>query len=214
MWNDILNKEFNKDYFIDLKEKINKLYKTKTIYPKYEDIFNAFKYFDIKDLKVVILGQDPYHQPNQAHGLAFSTLDSKTPKSLINIKKELENDLNIKVSNNNNLTNWAIQGVLLLNTILTVEESKPLSHQNIGWEVFTLNIFKEITKLNQPIVFILWGKNAEKYEEYINNSNHLVIKSSHPSPFSARISFFGSKPFSKTNDYLIQNNIIPINFKL
>lgn len=214
MWNDILNKEFQKEYFIKLKEKVDVLYKTKTIYPLYEDIFNAFKYFDLKDLKVVILGQDPYHQPNQAHGLAFSTLDSKTPKSLINIKKELLSDLNIEISSNNNLTSWAKQGILLLNTILTVEESKPLSHANLGWETFTLNIFKEITKLNQPIVFMLWGKNAENYEKYITNSNHLVIKSSHPSPFSARISFFGSKPFSKTNNYLIKNNIIPINFKI
>jgi len=214
MWDEILNKEFSKPYFKELIAKVDNEYKTKTIYPKWEDIFNAFKLTKYSDLKVVIMGQDPYHGKNQAHGLAFSTLDTKIPKSLINIKKELENDLEIKTTNNNNLSNWARQGVLLLNTILTVEEKKPLSHANIGWETFTLNIFKEITEIDKPLVFILWGKNAERYEKYITNNKHLVIKSSHPSPFSARISFFGSKPFSKTNDYLIKNNIKPIDFKI
>lgn len=214
MWDDILNKEFVKPYYEELIKTINKEYKTKTIYPKYEDIFNAFKLTDYNNLKVIIIGQDPYHGKNQAHGLAFSTLDSKTPKSLINIKKELENDLGFKTTNNNNLSKWAKQGVLLLNTILTVKEGAPLSHANIGWETFTLNIFKAITNINRPLVFILWGKKAEEYEKYINNNKHLVIKSSHPSPFSARISFFGSKPFSKTNKFLAKNNIEIIDFKI
>lgn len=214
MWDQILKIEFEKEYFKYLTEKLKVLYDTKTIYPKKTDVFNAFKLTPLESIKVVILGQDPYHQPNQAHGLAFSTLDSKTPKSLQNIKKELENDLSIKVSNNNNLTSWAKQGVFLLNTILTVEESKPMSHANMGWEIFTLNMFKEITNLNKPIVFILWGKQAFNYEKYIYNPKHLVLKSSHPSPFSAHIDFFGSKPFSKTNNYLIKNNILPVDFSL
>lgn len=214
MWLNILEKEYSKEYYKNLSKKINTLRKTKTIYPKEEDVFNAFKYTKLKDLKVIILGQDPYHGENQAHGLAFSTLDNKTPKSLINIKKELKDDLNVNITNNNNLTNWAKQGVLLLNTVLTVEKGKPNSHKNIGWEIFTLNVLLEISKLNRPLVFILWGNHAISYEKYITNKNHLVIKSSHPSPFSARISFFGSKPFSKTNNFLIKNKIKPIDFTL
>jgi|SRR5690625_1204239 len=213
-WNDILNKEFNKQYFIKMQEKIHNYRLSKTIYPKDEDVFNCFKYTNFDNLKVIILGQDPYHGKNQAHGLSFSSLDTKTPKSLYNIKKELENDLKIKVSTNNNLTKWAEQGVLLLNTVLTVEEGKPNSHKNIGWQTFTLNIFKEITKIDKPLVFILWGNYAISYEKYITNKKHLIIKSSHPSPFSANISFFGSKPFSRTNKYLIKNEISPIDFKI
>lgn len=214
MNDEILLNEFNKPYFKKLDLKLAKLREENIVYPKEEDVFNAFKYTKIEDVKVVILGQDPYHGKNQAHGLSFSSLDTKTPKSLINIKKELYSDLGIEISPNNNMTNWAKQGVLLLNTVLTVNEGKPNSHQNIGWETFTLNIFKEITKLDKPIVFILWGNHAISYKKYITNNKHLVIESSHPSPFSARISFFGSKPFSKTNEYLIKNNLSPIDFNL
>lgn len=214
MLNEIIKKETNKVYYKEMINKINELRKEHVIYPKEEDVLNCFKYTNYNNLKVIILGQDPYHGKNQAHGLSFSSLDSKTPKSLYNIKKELKHDLNIDVSESNDLTNWAKQGVLLLNTVLTVEEGRPHSHKNLGWETFTLNIFKEIVKIDRPLVFILWGNHAISYERYIKNDKHLIIKSSHPSPFSARISFFGSKPFSKTNDYLIKNNLTPINFKI
>lgn len=214
MLNEIIKKETNKVYYKEMINKISQLRKEHVIYPKEEDVLNCFKYTNYNNLKVIILGQDPYHGKNQAHGLSFSSLDSKTPKSLYNIKKELKHDLNIDVSESNDLTNWAKQGVLLLNTVLTVEEGRPHSHKNLGWEKFTLNVFKEIVKIDRPLVFILWGNHAMSYEKYIKNDKHLIIKSSHPSPFSARISFFGSKPFSKTNDYLIKNNLTPINFKI
>lgn len=214
MWDEFLKNEMNKEYFKVLKEKYDEAYKTSTVYPVYDNIFNAFKLTNLNDIKVVILGQDPYHGINQAHGLSFSSLDNKTPKSLLNIKKELNSDLGITITSNNDLTSWANQGVFLLNTILTVEESKPLSHTKYGWEEFTLNVFKEICKLNKPIVFILWGNNARKYKEYILNDKHLIIESVHPSPLSASRGFFGSKPFSKTNDFLIKNNIKPVDFNI
>lgn len=214
MWDKILEAEFKKEYFIKLNKIVKEERKTKTIYPKEEDVFNAFKLTNLNDIKVVILGQDPYHGSNQAHGLSFSSLDIKTPKSLLNIKKEIKNDLNIDYTNNNDLTSWAKQGVFLLNTFLTVEESKPMSHSNIGWEIFTLNIFTEITKIDRPIVYILWGNKAREFKKYINNPKHLVIESAHPSPLSASRGFFGSKPFSKTNEFLKSNNIVQIDFKI
>lgn len=214
MWQKLINEEKKKLYYKDLERKVEEASLTSVIYPAKKDIFKAFELTKFSDIKVVIIGQDPYHQKNQAHGLAFSSLDKKTPKSLINIKKELIDDLNIEISNNNDLSNWAKQGVLLLNTILTVSEGRPLSHENFGWEIFTLNLFKKVTREDRPIVYILWGKKAQEYEKYINSSKHLIIKSAHPSPLSSYRGFFGSKPFSKTNDYLIKNNITPINFKI
>lgn len=214
MWNIIIKNEMDKPYYKDLVKKLEVARKTNNVYPKEEAVFNAFKLTKFEEIKVVIIGQDPYHQKNQAHGLAFSSTDSKTPKSLVNIKKEIFNDLKIETTNNNDLTNWAKQGVLLINTILTVNENKPLSHKDFGWEIFTLNLFKEITKIKRPIVFILWGNHAQKYEKYIKEELHLVIKSSHPSPLSSYRGFFGSKPFSKTNDFLIKNKIAPINFSI
>lgn len=214
MWHKILENEFKQDYYKKLDDFIKQERITKTIYPKEEDVFRAFELTKLSNLKVVILGQDPYFVKDMADGLAFSTRLDKTPKSLLNIKKELENDLDIKISKNNDLSNWAKEGVLLLNTILTVEANNDLTHQNKGWEIFTLNIFKYIASLNRPMVFILWGNKAREYKKYITNKNHLIIESSHPSPLSAYHSFWNSKPFSKTNNYLIKNEIKPIDFTL
>lgn len=214
MWNNIIEREKQKYYYKKLEKEYLEAYKNNKVYPPVEEVFNAFELCKYDELKVVILGQDPYHGFNQAHGLAFSSLDNKTPKSLHNIKKELADDLNITISDNNDLSSWSRQGVLLLNTILTVEESKPLSHKDFGWEEFTLNIFKEICSLDKPLVFILWGKNARDYKRYITNKEHLVIESAHPSPLSAYRGFFGSKPFSKTNQYLMKHGIKTIDFKI
>ena len=206
-WDIILDNEFNKDYFKKLKSYIDDEYKEKIIYPKYENIFNALKLTDYDDVKVVILGQDPYHGENEAHGLSFSVTDGvKMPPSLRNIFKELENDLNIK-RNKTDLTDWAKQGVLLLNAILTVVKDTPLSHKDKGWEIFTDKIIEELGKREEPIVFILWGNYARSKKKLISNKNHLIIESAHPSPLSASRGFFGSCPFSKTNDFLKKNNI-------
>lgn len=212
MW-EIVKNEFEKPYFKKLINFVEKERKNKNIYPNSEDVFRAFTLTKFNDLKVIILGQDPYHVPKMADGLAFSSRLIKTPKSLLNIKKELFDDLGYPITKNNSLELWASQGVLLLNTVLTVEENKAHSHKDMGWEEFTLNVFKEITKLEQPLVFILWGNHAIKYSKYVKNKNHLVIKSAHPSPLSAYRGFFGSKPFSQTNNFLEKNNIAPINFQ-
>lgn len=207
----ILDEEFKKDYYIQLNNFLEKEYKNKTIYPKKEDIFNAFKYFNFEDLKVVILGQDPYHEEGQAMGLSFSVPnDIKRPPSLNNIFKELESDLNIK-NENNDLTSWAKQGVLLLNTVLTVEQGLANSHKNKGWEIFTDNVIKYIDENKNNVVFILWGNNAREKKKIIKNN--YIIESNHPSPLSACRGFFGSKPFSRTNEYLKSKNINEIIWK-
>ena len=214
-WDNILKEEYKKDYFQDLIEFIKNEYKTKTIYPKQTEVFNAFKYTDFNDVKVVILGQDPYHGPNQAEGLSFSVSDKVLkPPSLQNIFKELESDLKIPFPEHNSLKKWAKQGVLLLNAVLTVEEHKPTSHKDKGWEIFTDDIIKIINKKNTPVVFILWGAYARKKKELITNSKHLIIESAHPSPFSARNGFFGSKPFSKTNEFLKSQGIEEIDWRV
>ena len=214
-WDKILDEEFEKEYFKELIEFIKKEYKTKTIYPKQTEVFNAFRYTDFNDIKVVILGQDPYHGPNQAEGLSFSVSNQVLkPPSLQNIFKELESDLGIQFPEENSLKKWAKQGVLLLNAVLTVEEHKPTSHKNKGWETFTDNVIKIINKKNTPIVFILWGSYARAKKELITNPIHLIIESAHPSPFSARNGFFGSKPFSKTNEFLKKNNIKEIDWRV
>ena len=213
-WHKILNDEFKKPYYLNLKSFLQKEYDNKIIYPPKEDIFKALELTSYKDTKVIILGQDPYHEKNQAQGLAFSVNENvKIPPSLKNIYKELKNDLNCYIPNNGNLTKWARQGVLLLNDILTVEEHKALSHKNKGWEIFTLEIIKKLNEKEKPLVFILWGNNAIKKEKYINNK-HLIIKSAHPSPLSVNKGFFNSKPFSKTNDFLIKNNLKPIDWQI
>ena len=202
-WEELLRPEMEKEYYQKLRSFLIKEYKIKTIYPDMYDIFNALHYTSYKDTKVVILGQDPYHGPNQAHGLAFSVNPKvKIPPSLINIYKELQNDLGCYIPNNGYLKKWADQGVLLLNTSLTVVASKPNSHSKIGWEVFTDNIIKLLNDRKDPVVFILWGNNAKSKERLITNDRHFIIKSVHPSPLSANRGFFGSKPFSKTNEIL------------
>lgn len=212
-WDVILKDEFQKKYFIDLMNKIDNEYEKKVIYPKYDDIFNALKFTDYNDVKVVILGQDPYHGEREAHGLSFSVFDDiKRPPSLNNIFKELYNDLKIK-KNNNSLKNWALEGVLLLNSILTVEKDKPLSHKNIGWIEFTDKIIELLNMRNKPIVFVLWGNFARSKKDLITNKNHLIIESAHPSPLSANRGFFGSKPFSKINSFLEKNNIDKIEWQ-
>lgn len=200
-WKQIIKTESKKDYFIQLEAFLDKQYQDKTIYPKREDLFMAFKLCKYKDVKVVIIGQDPYHQKNQSHGLCFSVLQgNKTPPSLRNIFNELEADLNINHKDNTDLSGWAKQGVLLLNKVLSVQESKPNSHQNQGWEIFTDKIIKELNKSESPLIFVLWGNDAQKSEKIITNKKHYIIKSSHPSPLAAYHSFNGSRPFSKINN--------------
>lgn len=211
-WDVILKDEIHKEYFMKILYELRELYKVKTIYPEKKDIFNAFK-LPYKDVKVIILGQDPYHGEGEAHGYAFSTHAKKLPPSLKNIYKELYDDLGIeKDYSNGDLTNWQEQGVMLLNTGLTVEKDKPNSHKNIGWHEFTDTVIQKLNDKDTPVVFILWGNNAKEKKKFITNSKHLVIESAHPSPFSANNGFFGSKPFSKTNDFLEKNNISKINW--
>ena len=214
-WDEILKDEFKKEYFINLLDFVKKEYKEKTIYPKQNEVFNAFRYTDFDDVKVVILGQDPYHGPNQAEGLSFSVSNEVLkPPSLQNIFKELESDLRIPFPESNSLKPWARQGVLLLNAVLTVEEHKPTSHKDKGWEIFTDDIIKILNEREKPVVFILWGAYARNKKELITNKQHLIIESAHPSPFSARGGFFGSKPFSKTNEFLKKNNIKEIDWRI
>ena len=214
-WDSILNEEYNKEYFKNLIDFIKQEYKNKTIYPKQNEVFNAFRYTDFDNVKVVILGQDPYHGPNQAEGLSFSVSNEVLkPPSLQNIFKELESDLGIQFPKANSLKPWAKQGVLLLNAVLTVEEHKPASHSKKGWETFTDDIIKVINEKEEPVVFILWGAYARNKKSLITNPKHLVIESAHPSPFSARNGFFGSKPFSKTNEFLKKNGIKEIDWRI
>ena len=211
-WDIILKDELKKDCFKKLGVFVKNEYKNKICYPQYKDIFNALRYTDYDEVKVVILGQDPYHGENEAHGLSFSVRDNvKRPPSLNNIFKELENDLGIKKMNND-LTNWAKQGVLLLNSIMSVVKDTPLSHKEKGWEIFTDNIIKLLNEREEPIVFILWGGYARSKKKLITNKNHYIVESVHPSPLSAYNGFFGSRPFSKTNNFLISKNIIPIDW--
>ena len=206
-WDEVLSNEFKKDYFKKIGIFVKNEYNKKEIYPKYNDIFNALRYTDYNDVKVVILGQDPYHGYNEAHGLSFSVKKgTPMPPSLQNIFKELENDLNIKKTDSD-LTSWAKQGVFLLNSIMTVEKDKPLSHKDKGWEIFTDNIIKCLNEREKPIVFVLWGSYARSKKVLITNKRHLVLESVHPSPLSAYRGFFGSKPFSKINAFLEKNNI-------
>ena len=212
-WDQILDEEFHKDYFKKIVLYINKAYKEREIYPPKNYILRALYLTDYKDVKVVILGQDPYHGTGEANGLAFAVNNGiKLPPSLKNIYKELNDDLNIKISNNGDLTCWAKEGVLLLNSVLTVEKDKPASHKNLGWQEFTDAIIRKINEKETPVVFILWGNFAKSKKSLITNPKHLVISSSHPSPFSCNYGFFGSKPFSKANKFLKEHNIKEIDF--
>lgn len=214
-WDQYLSDEYDKEYFKELIDFVKDEYKSKTIYPKQNEIFNAFRYTPYEDVKVVILGQDPYHDERQAEGLSFSVSnDVKRPPSLQNIFKELEDDLGIKVGQSNSLKPWAMEGVLLLNAVLTVEEHKAASHQGKGWELFTDEVIRIINKKETPVVFILWGNFARNKKSLITNPKHLIIESAHPSPFSARNGFFGSRPFSRTNEFLKKNNIKEIDWSV
>ena len=202
-WNDFLVDEFSKEYYLKMRSFLKEEYLTNTIYPDMHDIFNALHYTAYKDVKAVILGQDPYHGPDQAHGLSFSVKPKlKIPPSLLNIYKELQSDLGCYIPNNGYLKKWADQGILLLNTVLTVRAGQANSHRNIGWENFTDRIIRLLNNREDPIVFVLWGKNAQSKEKLINNNRHYILKSVHPSPLSAYRGFFGGKPFSRTNKFL------------
>lgn len=214
-WEDLLNDELNKDYYKKLREFLIEEYQNKIIYPNAYDIFNALHYTDYKDVKAVILGQDPYHGPNQAHGLAFSVKPGvRIPPSLSNMYKELKSDLGCSIPNNGYLEKWAKEGVLLLNTSLTVRQAEANSHKKIGWEKFTDHIIELLNDREDPIVFILWGNNAINKEKLITNGRHYIIKSVHPSPLSSFRGFFGSKPFSKTNNFLSSIGKEPIDWQI
>ena len=212
-WDEALKVIWNSNGFKNFYNKIMAEYDTKTIYPPKNYIFNALKLTSFKDTKVVIVGQDPYHEEHQAHGLSFSVQKGvKLPPSLQNIYKELEADLDIKPRVDGDLTGWAKQGVLLLNAVLTVEKGHAGSHRNMGWELLTDYIIKVLNTKSTPVVFILWGNFAKEKAKLITNSIHYIIMSPHPSPFSAYSGFFGSKPFSKTNNYLVSHGLTPIDW--
>ena len=211
-WDKILEQEVKKDYFRKLGTFVKEEYKTKTVFPSYGNIFNALRLTDYNDVKVVILGQDPYHGIHEAHGLSFSVRQGvKIPPSLRNIFKELEDDLGVQ-KKETDLTSWAKQGVLLLNAIMTVVQDRPLSHKNKGWETFTDYIITKLGEREKPMVFILWGSYARSKKDLIKNKNHLILESVHPSPLSANRGFFGSKPFSKTNNFLKKNGMQEIDW--
>ena len=214
-WDQILEEEYRQEYFKKVVDFINKEYKEKTIYPVKSRILRSLVLTDYDDVKVVILGQDPYHGEGEANGLAFAVSNGiKLPPSLKNIYKELEDDLGIACASVGNLECWANEGVLLLNSVLTVEKDKAASHKGIGWEIFTDAIISKINEKKTPVVFILWGNFAKSKKSLITNPIHCVVESPHPSPFSARYGFFGSKPFSKTNKFLKDNNIKEIDWKV
>lgn len=215
-WKEKLIDEFNKEYMHSLRDFLKKeKSERKVIFPPGRKIFSALNLTSFQNVKAVILGQDPYHGYNQAHGLSFSVeYGIKTPPSLNNIFKELASDLNIEKPNHGNLEKWSKQGVLMLNSILTVEKSKPGSHANRGWEVFTDRILFLLNSSKNNLVFILWGKKAQEKGHFIDSDRHMIIKSTHPSPYSANNGFLGSKPFSRTNQYLKKNNIKEIDWYL
>lgn len=213
-WANILKDNIDAEFKKNLFNFINNEYKTKTVYPPKEKIFNSLNYVPIDKIKVVIIGQDPYHVQGQADGLAFSCANGHPQPSLNNIFKEINSDLGLKMSGNTNLSKWAEQGVLLLNTSLTVIEGRPTSHSNCGWLTFTRKIVEMINKQDQPIVFLLWGAHAKSFAETLTNPNHLVLTAAHPSPFSAYSGFFGCKHFSKCNAFLLENGLTPIDWQL
>lgn len=212
-WDEILKGEFDKEYYKSIRNFLKREYFTFTVFPPMNDIFNALKYTPYSNTRVVILGQDPYHEIGQAHGLSFSVRKGiKIPPSLVNIYKELNNDIGMQIPSHGELTSWAKQGVLLLNATLTVREGQANSHSKIGWAIFTDEIIKKLDKQDNPMVFILWGANARSKKAYITNKNHLIIESAHPSPLSAHNGFFGSKPFSRANSFLEKHGVAPINW--
>ena len=214
-WEKALQGEFRKPYYRKLFETVGREYRTAAVYPPADDIFNAFHLTPLPDVKVVILGQDPYHEPGQAHGLSFSVMPGvEIPPSLVKIYQELHDDLGCKIPNNGCLTKWARQGVLLLNTVLTVRAHRAFSHKDIGWQEFTDAAIRVLAGQDRPLVFILWGRPAQQKASMITNPRHLILKSPHPSPLSAYRGFFGSRPFSKTNAYLEANGLTPIDWQI
>ena len=212
-WDQILKEDFESESYLKLREFLKQEYKTHVVYPDAHDLFNALKYTPYENVKAVILGQDPYYNPGQAHGLCFSVKPGvETPKSLINIFKEIEDDVGIK-NTSPYLVPWAEEGVLLLNTVLSVRKGEPQSHTNKGWEVLTDSIIKKLNDRDKPIVFLLWGAPARKKKVLIDTNKHLVLECAHPSPLSAYNGFFGCKHFSKTNAFLEKNGIKPINWR-
>lgn len=213
-WYELLKDEFEKPYYLNLSKFLDEEYRTKIIYPKPENVFNSLNYCSYNKIKVVIIGQDPYHEPNQAHGLCFSVENGVDyPPSLKNIFKELKQQTNVCIETGN-LSSWAKQGVLLLNTVLTVEKGKANSHKDKGWEQFTKTIIELINKNNNPIVFLLWGASAQSFAKYLNNKNHLVLKSAHPSPLSAYNGFWGNNHFILANKFLEEHGVEPIDWSL
>ena len=214
-WDLILTEEFEMDYFKKIMEFVDAEYASKTVCPPYDDIFNAFKLTPFSDVKVVIIGQDPYHEKGQAHGLAFSTPEGRPiPRSLKNIFKEISSEYDCPIPESGCLEKWAKQGVFLLNTVLTVEEGNANSHSDCGWQTFTDKVIESLNEHTMPVVFLLWGKQAEKKKELITSPNHLVLVTSHPSPFSARRGFFGSNHFKMANEFLKENKMDEINWRL
>lgn len=214
-WDKVLEGEFEKDYYLRLREFLKKEYSSRVIYPSMYDIFNALKTTPYSDVKVVLLGQDPYHGPNQAHGMCFSVQKGvQPPPSLVNIFKELSDDLGCTPPDHGCLTEWAEQGVLLLNTALTVRAGQANSHRGQGWEIFTDQVIRHLNEREKPMVFILWGANAKAKTALITNRAHLILTAAHPSPLSAYKGFFGCRHFSKANDFLKENGIDPVNWQL
>lgn len=214
-WDGIIGGEFEKEYYLKLREYLKTEYSSRKIFPDMYDIFNALKLTPYSAVKAVILGQDPYHEPGQAHGLSFSVRDGTAlPPSLKNIYKELEDDIGIPAAKSGDLTPWAKQGVLLMNAVLTVRQGQANSHKGMGWEIFTDEVIKKLNMRDTPIAFILWGANARSKKAYITNPIHGIFESAHPSPLSAYSGFFGSRVFSRVNKFLIENEIPPIDWRV
>lgn len=214
-WLEAIGEEFSKPYYAQLYRFVQEEYRTREIFPPAEDIFNAFHFTPLSKVKVLIVGQDPYHNVHQAHGLCFSVQPGEDiPPSLENIYKELQSDLGCYIPNNGYLKKWADQGVLLLNTVLTVRAHQANSHRGMGWENFTDAVIRAINTQDRPIVSILWGRPAQMKESMLNNAHHLVLKAPHPSPLSAYRGFFGSRPFSQTNEFLQKNGVAPIDWQI
>ena len=214
-WLQPLQKEFKKPYYRKLYDTVKREYSTYQVFPPADDIFNAFHLTPLSEVKVVILGQDPYHNVNQAHGFCFSVQPTvEIPPSLENIYKELHDDLGCKIPNNGYLVKWAKQGVLLLNTVLTVRAHQANSHQNIGWEQFTDAVIEILDQQDRPMVFLLWGKPAQRKKTMLHNPNHLILEAPHPSPLSAYRGFFGCRHFSKTNQFLEEHGLTPIDWQI
>ena len=214
-WDQVLAGEFEKDYYLELRKFLKEEYSTRTIYPSMYDIFNALKHTAYKDVKVVILGQDPYHGPNQAHCMCFSVKKGvAVPPSLVNIYKELKEDVGFEIPNHGFLESWADQGVLLMNTVLTVRGGQANSHKGKGWEIFTDQVIRHLNDRQQPMVFLLWGAHAKSKRQLITNPNHMILTAAHPSPLSAYNGFYGCRHFSRTNLFLEEQGMKPIDWQL